>query len=377
MPAPSSSTTFGWKSSSSVADWLYAEPYRFEFTQAVRLLEIVVAYSRGDNARETAQAALGEGPDPARERLKLRAAVGFGFPPQEIADLVPAPGPGETPELVANFFALAGGRSTLPDWVAELLLQQERIHDTALRDFLDIFHHRLLSLRYRLRLHHRPWLDPALSLPASDHPTPGEPRARNRMAQRLFSFMGLAQQEVRAALTVPEGELLPYAGLLWHQPRSAEGLRRLLEHALAIPVAVRQHMGVWRRLEPEDRTLLGTTRIRSKHPSTTQTGTNNVLGRTAVLGRRVWDASGRFDLILGPLKLATFESLLPGGENHSRLQALVRFYAGDLVYVHLQLHLGEGEARKLRLGRSRISQTTWFTATTPTPAQHVVVPLLS
>lgn len=376
MPDRVTTSSFGWQSSSSVADWLYAEPHRFEFTQAVRLLEILVA-QRAHTASAPSQVALGEGPDPGRERLRLRAAVGFGFPPQEIADLVPEHGAEVAPELVTNFFALAGGRSPLPDWVAELLLQQERVRDTAMRDFLDIFHHRLLSLLYRLRLQHRPWLDPALSSPPPEGTLPEQARARNPMAHRLFSFMGLAPQEVRAALDIPEEELLPYVGLLWHEPRSAEGLRRLVEHALSVSVAIRQHIGVWRRLEPEDRTLLGRATTRSRHSRTSQSGANNVLGRTAVLGRRVWDASGRFDLILGPLKLATFEALLPGGESHKRLQALVRFYAGDLLDVCLQLHLAHGEAPRLRLGRSRISQTTWFTAATPSPAQHVSVPLLS
>jgi type VI secretion system protein ImpH len=350
---------FGWRRPGSLTDWVFSETYRFEFTQAVRLLEAAAAQHSSESPT-----ALGHGADPNREALRLRAAVHFKFPPRELAEAHRST-PDRPAELIANFFSLAGANAPLPDWVAELLLQQERHQDPGLRDFLDIFHHRLLALLYRVRLHYRPWLDPAL-LGSGSHNTgsqsstrPDLSRARNAMAQRLLSFAGLGLPELQGRLGIPDEELLPFAGLLWHRPRSVHGLTRILEYALGVPVAARENRGVWRTLEPEDRTHLGSRRPIPGQPRSPDPGHNHVLGRTAILGRRVWDAQGRFDLILGPLTLVQFERLLPGQPDLHRLAAMVRFYSGDLMDVGIELHLQPEQAPAARLGAARLGWDAW------------------
>jgi type VI secretion system protein ImpH len=157
--------------------------------------------------------------------------------------------------------------------------------------------------------------------------------------------------------------LLPYAGLLWHQPRAISGLTRILEHAFGVHVAACEGIGVWRSLEPEDRTHLGARCLLPEQSisrgNAKECGRNNVLGRTAILGRRVWDAQGRFNLVLGPLSLPQFESFLPGQNNLQRLASLVRFYAGDLWDVGIELLLQEEEAHAARLGTARLGWTAW------------------
>lgn len=343
---------FGWRSQASVADWLFAEGYRFEFTQAIRLLEIIAA--REDVATPAeGYVPLGSGPDLSREAAQLRARIGFGFPPREVA-AVDAPKTTRPATLTANFFTLAGGRAPLPDWVAELALQAERNHDTGLRDFLDLFHHRLLSLQYRLRLHHRPWLQPALLEPSFPGARTAANRARNSMSGYLLSLMGLHANELRHRMPIGDEELLPYAGLLWQQPRSATGLQRILEHALGVKVAVVEQIGIWRRIEPEDRTCIGRAQ---RGPRAAR---NHVLGRSAVLGRRVWDAQGRVDIVLGPLRFAQFERFAPQSEGYARLSALVRFYCGEMLDVHLELRLAAGEAPGLRLNHANLNRTSWL-----------------
>jgi type VI secretion system protein ImpH len=355
-------TNFGWRRPGALSDWVFTEAYRFEFTQAVRLLEAAANHYTDATDSPTP---LGQGSDPQREALRLRAAVHFKFPPRELAEAHP-PTPGRPAELIANFFSLAGASAPLPDWVAELLLHQQRHQDDGLRDFLDVFHHRLLTLLYRVRLHYRPWLDPALLKPvASDPATPGLSRARNAMSQRLLSFAGLGLPSLQRRLGLDDEQLLPYAGLLWHRPRSTQGLLRLLEHALGVPVAARENLGVWRTLEPEDRTHLGSRRPSPGQPRPPDRGRNHALGSTAILGRRVWDAQGRFDLLLGPLSLAQFESLLPGQPNLLRLAALVRFYSGDLHDVGIELHLHPEQAPAARLGSARLGWEAWVE-----PARH-------
>jgi len=371
-PRKKSLPEFGWRRPGALSDWVLSEPYRFEFTQAVRLIEAAAAQVASEPPIP-----LGQGADPNREAVRLRAAVHFKFPAGELAEARPAT-PDRPAELITNFFSLAGANAPLPDWVAELLLHQERHQDPGLRDFLDIFHHRLLALLYRVRLHYRPWLDPALigsgsrdsasqgggnassSARASGNSgKEGLSRARNAMAQRLLSFAGLGLPELQGRLGIPDEELLPYAGLLWHRPRSVHGLTRILEYALGVPVIARENRGVWRTLEPEDRTLLGSRPPVPGQPRSPERGRNHVLGRTTILGRRVWDAQGRFDLVLGPLSFAQFERLLPGQPDLHRLATLVRFYAGDLMDVGIELHLQPEQARAARLGAARLGWNAW------------------
>ncbi len=355
--------TFGWRKSASVQQWLFAEPYRFEFTQAIRILEQIALAAEAPPSQAShmdphCHVPLGAGPDPSREAVRLRSHVGFDFPASEVRSLTQ--NNGGPPQLTLNLFSLAGPSAPLPDWVAELLQHQQRDHDQGLRDFLDIFHHRLLSLLYRIQLHHRPWLDPLdRSAP------PNNLRARNQMSQYLLSFAGLGVRELQGRLAIADEELLPYAGLLWQRPRSMTGLERILRHALRTPVRGHQLLGAWRHIEPEDRTRLG------------PRGQNRSLGRTTTLGTRVWDTQGRFDLTLGPLPLQAFESLLPGRPMHHRLQALTQFYAGDLMDIRVHLTIEPPSIPRTRLARrSRLGWTSWIGTKPPMTLQTILLPTL-
>ena len=364
---------FGWRGDASLKDWIVNEGYRFEFLQAVRLLESMAAQEleekaqqdEGTHAKETPYVPLATGPDFERESVRLRAAIHFKFPPREIDSIHQAPrgkrnseveAGHDRRELFANFFALAGARSPLPDWVAELLLEQERIGNSGFRDFLDIFHHRLLALHYRVQLAHRPWLDPKLLATSANGET-GALRARNTMARYLLSFAGVGIPELQAQMPVGDEELLPFAGLLWHNPRSLAGLTRLVEHTFKINTRVRQRLGMWRTIEPEDRTrIAGSRPARVKGESVS--AVNNVLGKTTVLGSQVWDAQGRFDLVLGPLSFDKAQQFLPGQDGHRRVKALLRFYAGDMFTVKLVLLVKDPAPS--RLGRARLNWTSWL-----------------
>jgi predicted component of type VI protein secretion system len=101
-------------------------------------------------------------------------------------------------------------------------------------------------------------------------------------------------------------------------------------------------IGLWRRIERDDWTRLGTQRL-GRQIFTQSRGQNNALGHTTVLGTRTWDSKGRFDIIVGPLNLAQFQSFLPGGASHKKLTALIRFYAGDLLDCGIRLSIAPAE----------------------------------
>ena len=68
------------RTSNSLADVLFEEPYRFEFFQAVRLLERI----------EPERHAVGRYSEPASEAVRFRTRVALSFPPSQIYQLTDA-----------------------------------------------------------------------------------------------------------------------------------------------------------------------------------------------------------------------------------------------------------------------------------------------
>ena len=127
--------TYGWGSDRAVADWLFAEGYRFDFYQAVKLLELL----RPDATP------VAEGSEPANEPVRFASAVSLAFPASEVAAVHHQAEDGQPPVMTVNFLGLAGARGPLPPVFSELILERLRARDTAMRDFLDIFNHALIN----------------------------------------------------------------------------------------------------------------------------------------------------------------------------------------------------------------------------------------
>jgi type VI secretion system protein ImpH len=331
---------YGWRGDSSLEDELFAEPYRFEFFQAVRLLEL---RSRGI---DSAPAAAGD------DVVRFRASYDLSFPPSEIRELAKA-GPDSPPRMTVSFFGAGGLDGPLPTSFTEAILERLSRRDTATADFLDIFHHRLLSLFYRIHKKYRPAL--ATTTPA-DHPS----------ARFLFSLQGLGLRTV-AAQVPASARLIRYTGLLAIKPRSASGLATMASDYFRVPVQVQQFVGEWVALGADQTTRLG------------RTGQNNALGAAAVVGTRVWLQDAGIRLKIGPLDAERFASFLPNGEAHWALAELVRLYAGPDLRTTLQLVLEKREAWKVgytRLGTAVLGRTSWLcTAASNAVEGPVDVPL--
>lgn len=318
-------SAFGWKREASVTEWLFAEPWEFEFFQAVRLLELL--------GRDRASAADGASPD--CETIRFRSLVTQVFPASEVQSLLAPADPREPIEMTVNLSSLAGAAGPLPAVDSERVIERTWRKDFAMRDFLDIFHHRLLSLLVQTRKSHHPSYT---ALAPFDGP----------ISQFLYAFFGLAAPELQNRTGVADRSLVFYAGILSQHPRSASGLERLLADYFQVPVQASQLLGQWRKLEPEGWTLLGS-----------QAG-NCGLGEGAILGTRVWDQQGRFELNLGPLNFAAFRDFLPCGTGFEPLCHLTRFYAGPELEFGFRLTLQANQVPESRVGHSILGWTSWL-----------------
>jgi type VI secretion system ImpH/TssG family protein len=257
------------------------------------------------------------------------------------ADTPDADGKAPLTEMTVNLMGLAGALGPLDMPTTEMIIERAASHDTALKDFLDIFNHRLLSLLYRIRKMHRI---------AFENETPG----RDKISKYLFSIIGLGTDGLMGRMQVRDRSLLHYAGLLSQQPRSIIGLERLLADYFKIEVKGHQFVGAWYDLDEEQWTKIG------EHE-----GQNNVLGAGAVVvGTRVWDQQAKIEIRLGPLTLKQFLNFIPIGWGYRALCDLTRFYLGDTLDVSFRLVL-KGEELPLptldQIHEPLLGWTSWLT----------------
>lgn len=309
-------------------------PYRFDFYQAVRTVEL----SRGVGIDPDSDGIpVGEGADPRKEAVRFSSDPSLGFPPSAIKDYIPSDKP-QPDDMTIRFLGLAGAMGPLPRPFTERLIKRISKKDTAWRAFLDIFNHRLASLMVRVRKAHRIGLDT-------------RPPEETRIASFLRCFIGMGTGGMRDRLDVDDRALLRYAGLFAHHPRTALGLERMLADYYGLPVQVRQFVGEWVELEPGQETRLGRSGV----------GRNNALGTHSFIGNRYWDQQSGLELRIGPLDRETFESFLPGGHRHAPLMSLVMFYVSPEFNFSVRLIAAPDAVPQSRLGGDiRLGWTSWL-----------------
>jgi type VI secretion system protein ImpH len=316
-----------------VIDRLLADPHRFQFFQAVRLLERWIAQQRG----ETAPQALGR-------RLTFRNSTSLSFPASEIEQLTvhrrapdadadagaAAQGLGaiERVEITPAFMGLLGNGGTLPLYYTETLARRELFQkDTAARAFLDIFQQRSVNLFYQGWKKHR------LALQY-------EGDRKNRFLPAVLSIAGLGQSALRDRLHrdgdgVHDESLAYFAGTLQQRPVSGRQLQQLLAEYFNVGAEVEQFVGRWYTLPAGGVTRLG--------------ALNGVLGMNAVMGERVWQRDLRLRVVLGPLGRRDFQRFLPGASGARALHKLLTLLTGVTLEYEVRLRLRKEDVHGVQL----------------------------
>jgi type VI secretion system protein ImpH len=320
-----------------VGERLFSEPHRFDFFQAVRLLERLARLRT--EADHKKRFAVGQDALPKSEVVRFRAHPSLSFAAGQLNQVrQPKSGPDDAeppPEMAVSFFGLTGPAGVLPQHYTALLLRRVRAKDFALRDFLDVFHHRALSLFYRAWEKYR--LPFAYERARLD-PTSGQDLA----LMALFSLVGSGTERLRGLLQVDDEAFVYYAGHFAHLPRSASALEGILCDYFGMPVRVEQFQGQWLSLAREDLSRLS--------GSAEPRGLNNRLGVDAVAGERVWDVQGKFRLRVGPLPYALFRRFMPRRFGLKPLCQLTRSYVGPDLDFDVNLVLRREDVPLCRLG---------------------------
>jgi type VI secretion system protein ImpH len=242
--------------------------------------------------------------------------------------------------LRVNFMGLTGPMGLLPLYYSSLIRERLRARDFAMRDFLDIFNHRAISLFYRAWEKH--------------HFTVAYERGEeDRISPHMLDLAGLGTPGLAGRQDAPDEALLFRVGLLGTHVRSAAALRQLLMDYFDVPVEIEQFVGAWRALEADTQCMFSEAGSYSEQ-----------LGLGVVLGDEVWDQQSGVRIRLGPLSLEQYRGFLPDGGSHQPLRALVRFFAGNELDIEVQLALRKEEAPRCELGGEgpdapRLGWSTW------------------
>ena len=321
----------------AVIERLFQEPYRFEYFQAVRMLELWL--KRHGSPQQGAVANF----------LRFQNSTSLSFPASQLESMQPEPRDVACDSrslgaalkastlkyirITPAFMGLLGGNGALPthytERIAAHVLYQK---DEAPRAFLDTFSNRSLALFYEA------WRKYRLELKY-------QVDGKDTFLPLLLSLAGLGNESLRKRLTDDDGggvldESIGYfAAALRHRPASAVQISRVLSEYFGQPVKAVQFIGCWYDVPPAQQTMLG--------------GANAVLGAGAMSGSRVWQRDLRMRLEIGPLDRPSFDSFLPGGKAARALESMLTMFTGVTLEYEVQLVLGAAHVQGASLAEER------------------------
>ena len=310
---------------------LYSQPYEFNFHQAVRILS---SLKPGRH--------FGEEHLPKQDPVRIRSHISYAVPSSDLHSLQINQLPDYPPILSVNFFGIAGIQGPLPQPYTELLSDRLRQKDTAFRDFLDMFNHRLVSCWYRVEKKYIPGLEHI-------------PSEETSIGRSILDLAGFGIPELTERVHIHNRTLLNYAPLFWQRQKSVAGLQKLLMGYFKCDVSIHEFYGAWRTPPVEDQSRIGV-------PSGPNGARYNALGQSVILGSKSWDNSAGLRIRLRRLSWSTYLKHLPGGSGNDSFRDMVRLYGGLSCIIEMRATVNAKEIPSSLLGVGLyLGQTSWIT----------------
>jgi type VI secretion system protein ImpH len=320
--------------STGLIDQLLEDPYRFEFFQAVRLLELWLNEDNPDARGALPQA------------LHFKNSLSLSFPPGEIESLDLLMGEVEADEVVdesnpkrpikpariditPTFMSLLGLHGALPLVYTELIAESKLARGA--RSFLDLFNDRLVGLFYLAWRKGRPHLS-------------HETRQKNQFLSMALSLAGFGQDSLQERLHpkmggVSDESLAYFAGAIQQRVLSAVQLQNILTGYFGVPIKLEQFVGRWFDLPKEAQWELGKNM--------------GCLGASALAGERIWQRSLCVRVIVGPLDHEHFRRFLPGASGALGLKSMITALSGVSLDYEIQLSLAASAVQGVTLDSNR------------------------
>jgi type VI secretion system protein ImpH len=302
------------------------KPYRYGFFQTVRCI----------NCFYQDKPLTGKANKPSDDPIRFIQEPYTFFAPSTLGGLE-IDSSSQYPRLSQRFIGMFGPNGALPLHLTEYVRDRSRHHrDHSMARFVDMFHHRIVSLFYSA------W---AQAQPAVQFDRPEE----DRFSMYVGSLFGLGMPSLRGVDSMHHFSKLSFAGHLSSLPRHVDGLVSMIRGYFDVPTQLREFIAHWMKIPAMDRVQLGDSSL------------NGCLGSDTVIGERVWQRQDKFRIILGPLSLDQYEAFLPSGKSFDALVAVVRNYVGLEYLWEVNLILKKEEKPVTCLGKSgALGWTSWL-----------------
>jgi type VI secretion system protein ImpH len=315
------------QSDTPLRDRLFKEHYNFSFFKAIRLLESFFP----------AKKPLGQALEPDKEAVRFSVKPDLGFPASDISNLEDGKDGGPA-KMEVTFMGLIGPAGVMPHWYTELVNERIWKKDNSLASFLDIFHHRLISLfylawkKYRFEANY-------------------QPDARDRLSNYLLSLAGIGTPGLIERIGLPAESLVFYSGLLSRSIPAALAVAATVEYFTGTDAHIEQFIERLLPISPIDQTQLGTA--------------NSHLGIDTVCGSFVRECETKFRVNLGPVGYEDFLRLMPTGDLLPSVFSLIRCMVGIEYEFEITVFLKREEVPVCILGEKtptapRLGWSTWI-----------------
>ncbi|MQA18150.1 type VI secretion system baseplate subunit TssG [Rugamonas rivuli] len=321
----------------AVIERLFAQPYRFEYFQAVRMLELWLKR----------HGAPGEGA--VANYLRFQNSTSLNFPASQLEAMQPEPRDVPTDpcalaaalqstqlkyiRITPAFMGFLGSNGTLPAHYTERIAAHALYEkDEGPRAFLDTFSNRALALFYEA------WRKYRLELKY-------QVDGKDTFLPLLLSLAGMGNESLRRRLSddgdgVLDESIGYFATAMRQRPASAVQIAKVLSEYFNQQIKAEQFIGCWYDVPQEQQTVLGMG--------------NAMLGAGAMAGSRVWQRDLRLRLVIGPLDLEGYESFLPGGKAAKALKSMLTMFTGLSLEYEVQLVLRAADVQGARLEDDRV-----------------------
>lgn len=306
---------------SSVFKTLWESPGSFAFSQAVEIVKGELQ-SRGGNDLE---------------QLRFKVNPNLSFPPSDIEHIDFYEKDNMTNAVMTmNLMGLHGAGSPLPSYFTEHIAQNQDDPD-ALRDLMDLFNHKLVSILYQIWRKYRYYVQ-------------YQEGATDKLSCRFFGVIGMGYSQLREVKHIDWARLFAYMGLIAFKSDASGSLESTMRHYFSHPTVfvipcLRRVVDI-----PKDQQCrLGVA--------------NSHFASTFVLGEQVPDQTGKFRIQVTNLDWEKFTSFLPDSSIFRELAVLVKTILRSRLDFDLELKLLPEEIRPFQLGEesgTRLGWSTWL-----------------
>lgn len=270
---------------------------------------------------------------PNNELIRFGQSPYLKFPETSISEIDTFSLNHNIPIIYVYFFGLLGVNGPMPLEFTDYVFQRtHNNYDNSLRRFLDIIHHRMLSLFYRA------W---TLSEQAVNFD-----RKEDDLIGSIISSLSGNIEDITPK-TLPDYTLQSYGRFFSLNKKTADNLAEILSSFFNLPIKIIERVESSHDIPNKFKCLLG-----NKETS--------IIGKNAQIGSKYYSNTQKFVIEIGPIDIELCRKMLPISDNFQKLINLINMYVDKPLEYDVKFVLKKGSNITCKLdGRYSLGRGMW------------------